>query len=107
MSVPSVFVGSAARPPAFTPRYSLPPATLPVTCHPMPKNNARAVQHHRGRLRARGLRPVQLWLPDTRTPAFAAQVAHDIAAVAQLSAEDDAMMDAFERLAAEDLGERP
>lgn len=29
---------------------------------------------HRERLRAAGLRPVQLWVPDTRAPGFAAQV---------------------------------
>lgn len=73
----------------------------------MPRNNASAVQHHRTRLRARGLRPVQLWLPDTRTPAFAAQVAHDIVALAELSPEDEAMLDAFERIAAEDLAACP
>jgi hypothetical protein len=29
---------------------------------------------YRQTLREKGLRPVQLWLPDTRTPEFAAQV---------------------------------
>lgn len=28
------------------------------------------VQAYRARLRAQGLRPVQLWLPDTRNPVF-------------------------------------
>jgi len=65
--------------------------------------NTRAVQQHRSRLRAKGLRPVQLWLPDTRSPGFAAQVAHDIAVLAKLSPEDEAMLDAFEQFAAEDL----
>ena len=31
------------------------------------------VRAHRKRLRARGLRPIQFWLPDTRTAAFAAE----------------------------------
>jgi len=31
------------------------------------------VRAHRKRLRARGLRPIQLWLPDTRTAAFKAE----------------------------------
>jgi ketosteroid isomerase-like protein len=48
---------------------------------------------------------VQVWLPDTRTTAFAAQVAHDIAAVADLATDDAAMLDAFEGIAAEDLRE--
>jgi hypothetical protein len=28
------------------------------------------VRAHRKRLRARGLRPIQIWVPDTRTAAF-------------------------------------
>ena len=31
------------------------------------------VQKHRDALRAAGLRPVQIWVPDTRQPGFAAQ----------------------------------
>ncbi|MGH8415381.1 MAG: antitoxin MazE family protein [Gammaproteobacteria bacterium] len=29
------------------------------------------VQKHRDKLRAAGLRPIQLWVPDTRRPGFA------------------------------------
>jgi hypothetical protein len=29
------------------------------------------VQQHRQRLRRAGLRPIQLWVPDTRSPGFA------------------------------------
>lgn len=32
------------------------------------------VARHRERMRAAGLRPVQFWVPDTRSPEFAAQV---------------------------------
>lgn len=32
------------------------------------------VARHRDRLRASGLRPVQFWVPDTRSPEFVAQV---------------------------------
>jgi hypothetical protein len=71
----------------------------------MTRRSAPFVQAYRARLRTRGLRPVQIWLPDTRTRQFVAQVAHDIAAVAQLNADDAAMLDAFERIAAEDLQE--
>jgi Protein of unknown function (DUF3018) len=31
------------------------------------------VREYRARLRARGLRPVQIWVPDTRSPAFLAE----------------------------------
>jgi hypothetical protein len=34
-------------------------------------SSAERVQLHRSRLRRHGLRPVQLWLPDTRRPGFA------------------------------------
>jgi hypothetical protein len=56
-------------------------------------------------LRSHGLRPVQLWLPDSRTPAFAEQVAHDIRILAGLAPEDQALLDAFEQSVVEDLAE--
>jgi len=31
------------------------------------------VQSHRNRLRAAGLKPIQLWVPDPKTPGFAAE----------------------------------
>lgn len=34
---------------------------------------AQRVQKHRSRLRAAGLRPVQIWVPDTRRAGFAAE----------------------------------
>ena len=73
----------------------------------MAQNGAQLVKQHRTRQRAKGLRLVQLWLPDTSSAAFKAQVAHDIAALKELSPEDEAMVDAFERIAAEDLREWP
>jgi hypothetical protein len=72
----------------------------------MAKNSsAQLVQRFRDRQRTKGLRTVQLWLPDTRTASFKAQVARDIAAVADLGPEDVALLDAFEGIAAEDLRE--
>jgi Protein of unknown function (DUF3018) len=65
----------------------------------MVKTNSQTVRDHRLRLRAQGLRPVQLWLPDSRTPAFAEQAAHDM----RVLAEDQALLDAFERSAVEDF----
>ncbi len=34
------------------------------------------VNQHRERMRAAGLRPIQLWVPDTRSPKLAAEVRH-------------------------------
>jgi hypothetical protein len=36
------------------------------------KSSREKVQAHRRRLRKKGLRPVQIWLPDTRSRTFAA-----------------------------------
>jgi len=36
----------------------------------MPKSTAMRVQKHRGSLRASGLRPIQIWVPDTRKAGF-------------------------------------
>ena len=69
----------------------------------MARSNAQLAQRFRQRQRTKGLRPVQIWLPDTRKAEFTAQVARDIAAVAELSPGDAAMLDAFGRIAAEDL----
>lgn len=36
-----------------------------------PMSRAERVERRRAKLRAAGLRPVQIWVPDTRTPEFA------------------------------------
>jgi hypothetical protein len=36
----------------------------------MPKSTAMRVQKHRDNLRASGLRPIQIWVPDTRKKGF-------------------------------------
>lgn len=54
------------------------------------------VRAHRKRLRSQGLRPVQIWVPDTRTEAFKAQ-AHRQSQIVARSAqahEDQAFIDA-------------
>ena len=48
------------------------------------------VQEHRDRLRAQGLRPIQIWLPDVRASSFRAE-AHrqSLAVAASVHAADD------------------
>ena len=41
------------------------------------------VGQHRHRMRARGYRPVQIWVPDVRTEQFAREARHQAALVAQ------------------------
>lgn len=54
------------------------------------------VQAHRDRLRQQGLRPIQIWVPDVRSPGFAAE-AHRQSLIVARSAhadEDQAFIDA-------------
>lgn len=54
------------------------------------------VRKYRARLRAAGLRPVQLWVPDVRSPTFAAEAHRQAAAVSSSlhAADDQAFIDA-------------
>lgn len=47
------------------------------------------VKTHRERLRAQGLRPVQIWVPDVRAPEFAAAAHEQSLAVATSEHEED------------------
>lgn len=52
-----------------------------------PKSSRQKVRAHRERLRRQGLRPIQIWVPDVRSPAFKAE-AHRQSLVIAHSAED-------------------
>ncbi|MGE0750892.1 MAG: antitoxin MazE family protein [Variibacter sp.] len=47
------------------------------------------VRAHRSRMRAKGLRPVQFWLPDTRSPEFAAEARRQSLAIANSPTEGE------------------
>lgn len=49
------------------------------------------VQQHRQRLRRAGLRPIQLWVPDTRSPGFAEECRRQSALLANDPQEHDAL----------------
>jgi hypothetical protein len=55
------------------------------------------VQAHRQRLRRQGLRPVQIWVPDVRSRAFAREAHRQSLLVAQSAsaAKDQAFVDAI------------
>jgi hypothetical protein len=57
---------------------------------------AERVRDHRQRLRAQGLRPIQIWVPDVRSPEFASQAHQQSLAVAASThaADDQAFIDA-------------
>ena len=44
-------------------------------------SSARRVAEHRSALRAQGLRPVQMWVPDTRAPGYAERVRRQLEAL--------------------------
>ena len=49
------------------------------------------VQKHRDALRMAGLRPVQIWVPDTRRPNFAEECRRQCRLAAQSDLADEAM----------------
>lgn len=65
-----------------------------------PTSSRDKVRTYRERMRARGLRPVQIWVPDTRTAAFRAEAHRQSMAVAQsvLAREDQGFIDSVSDL---------
>lgn len=63
---------------------------------PNPKSSRVKVRKHRERLRDLGLRPIQIWVPDVRSPVFQAEAHRQSLAVAASAhaAEDQAFVDA-------------
>ena len=55
------------------------------------------VREHRRRLRAQGMRPVQIWVPDVRSPEFTREAHRQSAAVAASASavDDQAFIDAI------------
>lgn len=59
--------------------------------------NARKVRRHREKLRAQGLRPIQIWVPDVNDPKFIAEARRQSLAIAQSPHEkaDQAFIDSL------------
>lgn len=68
-------------------------------------NTRDRIREHRRRLRAQGLRPVQIWVPDVRAPEFVAEARRQSAAIAasEHESDDQAFVDAI----SVDLGADP
>ena len=63
---------------------------------------AERVRRRRDKLRAAGLRPVQIWVPDTRAAGFAAECARQVqvirdAETAESRAEDEAWFEVSDK----------
>ncbi|BAU30881.1 DUF3018 family protein [Microcella alkaliphila] len=54
-------------------------------------SSAGRVSAYRARMRAAGLRPVQVWVPDVRSDSFAAQARTQAARIADAAAHSDDM----------------
>lgn len=59
----------------------------------MPTPTSQRVQKRRAALRAAGLRPVQIWVPDTRRPGFAEECRRQARLVAASDAHDAELSD--------------
>lgn len=71
------------------------------------KSSRNKVRAHRRRLRQQGLRPIQIWVPDMRSPSFAAEARKQSLAVARspYAREDQGFIDAIsEELVSEGNG---
>jgi hypothetical protein len=67
-----------------------------MTTASRPKPSRVKVREHRARLRKQGLRPIQIWVPDVRSPAFRSEAHRQSAAIAASAqaGEDQAFIDA-------------
>ena len=67
---------------------------VPTTTKSKSRDKVRA---HRARLRRQGLRPIQIWVPDVRSRAFAREAHRQSLAVARspYAADDQAFVDAI------------
>lgn len=59
----------------------------------MPAPVSHCIQKRRAAMRAAGLRPVQIWAPDTRRPGFAAECRRQALLIAESDRADAALGD--------------
>ncbi len=63
--------------------------------------SAQRVKKRRDALRAQGLRPIQIWVPDTRAPGFAEECARQAAIVNEANRADTELMEFMDAAAAD------
>lgn len=71
--------------------------TAPTTAHPRSTR-------HRARMREAGMRPIQLWVPDTKLPAFAEECRRQSLLAAEADRKDTELMN-FMDAALDDIGD--
>jgi len=72
-----------------------------------PKPSRVKVREHRERLRGQGLRPIQIWVPDVRAPAFRSEAHRQSLAIATgaRARDDQAFIDAVSTIDFENGGD--
>ena len=73
------------------------------------RNTAQRVRESRDRMRARGMRLVQIWVPDTRAPGFADELSRQCQALSdwETTSEGRAEMAFWDQAQAEALADLP
>ncbi len=61
-----------------------------MTSH-TPRSSSEKMRDYRDRLRAAGLRPIQIWVPDTRAENFAEEARRQSLLVSQRQSENEAL----------------
>jgi len=69
----------------------------------MALSRSERVTRRRAKLRAAGLRPIQIWVPDTKRPGFAEECRHESLIIAHADATEDGRKEAefWERVTAD------
>jgi hypothetical protein len=62
---------------------------MPVSKTPNPKSPRERARDYRARMRAKGLRPVTLWVPDLSDPEVRARIDRDCRAINEADKKDD------------------
>ena len=70
------------------------------------KTGTQRVQRRRDKLRAAGLRPIQIWVPDTRAPGFAEECARQCRVLAGVDPDLDVWLGAANQQLADDLDQQ-
>ncbi len=70
----------------------------------MSQTTAQRVRRHRDELRAAGLRPVQIWVPDTGRPGFDAECRRQSERAAQADLADAAMLEFIDAALSDAVG---
>ena len=85
--------------------YGTPHAKVTCNIQSIARDVGKRVAEHRVRLRDQGLRPLQIWVPDTRAPEFAAEAHRQsaLAAASSTAGDDQAFVEAISQFNDEDF----